>query len=99
MPPVEIPKHAWTRRYDQELEEPGQPFKLSFDLLLRMLPEILRIRSYENRTRKMGREPIDWTSGPKPGPVMGVPIGGLGGGVLNRGWRGDFPRASMHPGK
>ena len=52
----------------------------------------------------MGRQPIFDLSGidlhpPDPGPVAGVPLGGLGGGAIGRGWKGDFNRWSLWPGR
>lgn len=31
------------------------------------------------------------------GPIMGVPIGGIGGGSIGRGWRGDFVKWQVGP--
>ena len=36
---------------------------------------------------------------PNPGPYGGCPLGGLGGGCIGRGYRGDFRRWSLYPGK
>ena len=36
---------------------------------------------------------------PNPGPHGGCPLGGLGGGCIGRGYRGDFRRWSLYPGK
>jgi len=36
---------------------------------------------------------------PNPGPYAGVPCGGIGGGSIGRGFRGDFRRWSLRPGK
>lgn len=36
---------------------------------------------------------------PNPGPHSGCPLGALGGGCIGRGYRGDFRRWSLHPGK
>jgi non-lysosomal glucosylceramidase len=54
--------------------------------------------------RRAGREPIFDLSGidlhpPDPGPVAGVPLGGIGGGSISRGWKGDFNRWSLWPGR
>ena len=32
------------------------------------------------------------------GPIMGVPIGGIGAGTIGRGWRGDFVKWQIHSG-
>ena len=99
MPPSGIPKFAWKRRYDNLLEAPGRPKGRNLETFLTMFPMIMRLRRYERNERKAGHEPLEFMTAPQPGPVMGVPLGGLGGGSINRGWRGDFPRMSFHPGR
>lgn len=94
-----IPKSAWKRRLDQWPEDPGRPKVPPFDITLKMLPTILRLRSSLRKARKLGREPIDEVfSSLEPGPVLGVPLGGLGGGTITRGWQGDFVRFQLRPG-
>lgn len=100
MPPSsDIPNAAWKRRYSQILEDPGQPVKWPVEVWFKEFGTFLRTKSAERRFRKIGREPLELIKAIQPGPVMGVPIGGLGGGTITRGWRGDFPRFQMHPGR
>jgi non-lysosomal glucosylceramidase len=47
--------------------------------------------------RRRGAEPM-WRSGLRARPEMGVPLGGLGGGSITRGWRGHFVRWQLRPG-
>ena len=59
---------------------------------------------YVNGERKEGRDPVFDLNGlmlqpPSPGPYAGVPLGGLGGGCIGRGFRGDFRRWNLNPGK
>ena len=97
--PPDIPEAAWQRPLDHVLEEPGRPAGASFDVLLDMLPTIIRLRRAVRRERAAGREPIVDPFEPlNPGPIMGVPLGGLGGGSITRGWRGDFVRWGLRPG-
>lgn len=97
--PQTLPKFAWKRRLDQTLEEPARPKVPPFDILVKMFPAILRLRGAIRRSRKLGREPIDEVfSTLNPGPVLGVPLGGLGGGTITRGWRGEFNRFQLRPG-
>jgi non-lysosomal glucosylceramidase len=43
--------------------------------------------------------PIDpFTWGPKPSACHGVPLGGMGGGSIGRGFRGEFNRWQLIPG-
>ncbi len=96
---TDIPKVAWKRRLNQTLDEPGRPKRVPLDILLKLLPAILRLRWHVARTLKDEREVMDNPFNPlNPGPVMGVPLGGLGGGTITRGWRGDFVRFQMRPG-
>lgn len=93
------PKFAWKRRLDQILEEPGVPKKQGLGETLSMLPLIMRMRAHTNRARKAGRAPIINPFQPlDPGPYGGVPLGGIGGGSIMRGWQGDFGRWQMRPG-
>lgn len=94
-----IPEAAWTRRLDAVLESPGKPGSPSLDQIIGMLPAILRIR---RATRKALRQGVPAVMNPfrrlNPGPYMGVPLGGLGGGTITRGWQGDFSRWQLQPG-
>ncbi len=97
--PIDIPKYAWKRRLDRVLEEPGRPKGLALEDWVQMLPMIIRLRNAVNRERKAGREPVMDPFTPLGfGPYMGVPLGGLGGGTITRGWRGDFVRWQLRPG-
>lgn len=74
--------------------------------IISLLPVAYRVASYLHTERKAKREPIfdlRFTLGgmepPQTGPYSGVPLGGLGGGAIGRGYRGDFRRWSLHPGR
>lgn len=96
---VEIPKCAWRRRLDQVLEKPGRPKRASPGNVLPLVPMILRMWGDVNRERRAGRAPLMDDFRPlDPGPDGGVPLGGIGGGTIMRGWRGDFRRWQMQPG-
>ncbi|MBN1120542.1 MAG: hypothetical protein JXJ17_05650 [Anaerolineae bacterium] len=95
----QIPEAAWSRRLDKVLESPGRPGNPSFDIILEMLPAIIRINRANKKARKSGRLPLmDPFNTFDPGPYLGVPLGGLGGGTITRGWQGDFSRWQMRPG-
>jgi len=97
--PFEIPAAAWRRSFDEILQSyghPGRPKQLS--ILLKLLPIVLRLRSYTEWHRKAGLDPVDVLNPPQPGPYQGVPLGGIGGGSIGRGWRGDFRRWQLRPG-
>lgn len=94
-----LPSIAWTRRLDHMPEEPGRRKGASLGGILGLAGPILRMRGYANALRKSGRDVyMDIFSKLDPGPVMGVPLGGIGGGTVTRGWRGDFVRWQLRPG-
>ncbi|MBN1430198.1 MAG: hypothetical protein JXB07_17645 [Anaerolineae bacterium] len=96
---LDILNFAWKRRLDRVLEEPGEPKKTSIGEMLGMLPVIMRTRRHINRALKTGQEPvIDPFGSLEFGPYGGVPLGGIGGGSIMRGWQGDFCRWQMRPG-
>lgn len=94
-----IPSAAWTRRLDDELEDPGTPTPLNLFKLFDLIPVIQRLRRETNRLRALGREPVaDFFNPPNPGPTLGAPLGGLGSGSVTRGWRGSFNRWHLQAG-
>ena len=94
-----IPAQAWTRRFDEQVENPGKPSVfIPLPLLLKMFPIALRMYKNVKRFEKVGINTMNPFDIPNPGPVMGVPLGGIGGGSINRGWRGDFRRWTIRPG-
>ncbi|MGD0005713.1 MAG: GH116 family glycosyl-hydrolase, partial [Anaerolineaceae bacterium] len=99
------PSVAWKRRMDERLSEPGKPARLfSPGALFKMLPLILRmLRLRSKRTLKnsaeAGFDPISISNSIAMGLDQGVPLGGMGAGSIGRGWRGDFRRWMMRPGK
>lgn len=94
-----IPSAAWTRPLDQDYEAPGKPAGFNFVTILELMPAIMRMRALENRLRASGRRPVQEVFDQvNPGATGGVPLGGLGGGTIMRGWRGDFNRWQMEAG-
>ena len=97
--PESVPRCAWTRRFDESVPRQGRPIGPTLSLLVEMLPTIFRLIRHTLRERKQGREVIfDPTRSIKASPEMGVPLGGLGGGTITRGWRGGFVRWQLRPG-
>ena len=96
---AEIPAAAWTRRLDKGYPEASHPTRPGLRRLLDLLPTLWRIRRYTVQQRRAGREPwSDFFNRLDPAPEMGVPLGGLGGGTITRGWRGGFVRWAIAPG-
>lgn len=93
------PPIVWTRRFDAVLPNPGkQSRRVGLTSLLKMLPMIIRLTRYTRQKSAAGFDPINAFAAPQPGPNQGVPLGGIGGGSINRGWRGDFRLWQMRPG-
>jgi non-lysosomal glucosylceramidase len=94
-----IPTQAWKRRFDEVLTDYGKPVRLfSFSTVVKMLPVFIRIINKNRKDSTVGFDPISILKNESPGPNQGVPLGGMGGGSIGRGWRGDFRRWSMRPG-
>ncbi len=94
-----IPAVAWQRRLDERLPKPGKPGRPPLPIILRMIPLITRLMRASRRNRERGFDPINLFNNPNPGAVMGVPLGGIGGGCITRGWRGEFRRWTLRPGQ
>lgn len=95
----QIPPYTWTRRFDESPPKQGKPIGFSLRLLAKQLPFIYRAVRRVIQERRLGRLPVlDMLRGVPTGPDMGVPLGGLGGGTITRGWRGDFVRWQLQPG-
>jgi len=99
------PSATWKRRMDERLVEPGKPARLfNLGAMFKMLPFILRmLRTRSKRTLKKsaeaGFDPINISNPIAMGLDQGMPLGGMGAGSIGRGWRGDFRRWMMRPGK
>ncbi|KAK3244800.1 hypothetical protein CYMTET_45604 [Cymbomonas tetramitiformis] len=103
----EPPPCCWTRRFDEPLPSQTKvhvPSRPPLTEVVKLLGIAWRVSKYLKHERKHGREPIFDLSGPtmdppKPGPYAGVPLGGIGCGCIGRGFRGDFRRWSLAPGR
>eukprot|EP01118_Nematostelium_gracile_P005718 TRINITY_DN1816_c0_g1_i1.p1 TRINITY_DN1816_c0_g1~~TRINITY_DN1816_c0_g1_i1.p1 ORF type:complete len:922 (-),score=224.06 TRINITY_DN1816_c0_g1_i1:38-2803(-) len=95
--PPGIPDAAWKRTLSNKFKD-HQPSMVSLGHGLKLASLGYRIYKYGKKERSEGRLPIiDPFNFPKPGPLMGVPIGGIGSGSIGRGWRGDFCRWQIAP--
>eukprot|EP01038_Epipyxis_sp_PR26KG_P012239 gene12239-16403_t len=101
-----IPKIAWKRRFDATPPNDSTHFYSRPPILesLSLLPVAYRVGCYISNERANNREPIFDLAGitlkpPHPGPHAGVPLGGLGGGAIGRGFKGEFRRWSLFPGR
>ena len=94
-----IPPVAWKRRFDEEPLIGASPMKVSLKLLWDQIPTILRVSKIIRDEVKKGQPPVlDVYRGIPYRPEQGLPVGGLGGGTITRGFRGDFNRWQLKPG-
>eukprot|EP01133_Synstelium_polycarpum_P007372 gene7372-8591_t len=94
----DVPAHSWTRRLDNAFPDHKQ-FQVSIGTGMKLMGLGYRMWKYVKRETSAGRIPImDPFNSPKIGPIMGVPIGGIGSGSINRGWKGDFVRWNLKHG-
>ena len=94
-----IPAVAWRRRLDESLSHPFKPSRpYSVKLLWQMLPVIWRLQRLMRKQKNLGFDPLNFINPPRAQPDKGVPMGGMGGGSITRGWQGDFCRWQLRPG-
>jgi hypothetical protein len=94
---IEAPSISWKRKLS-DVFPPHQEFSVGVKEGAKMAPLGFRMWRYVHKERKEGRVPImDPFNHPAPGPLMGVPLGGIGAGSIGRGWRGDMNRWHIHP--
>ncbi|KAI5068564.1 hypothetical protein GOP47_0016909 [Adiantum capillus-veneris] len=93
------PPQAWRRKLDSHANFLKE-FTLTFKETFKMIRLGLRVWQYARSERAKGRKaPIDpFRTGPKPAASHGVPLGGMGGGSINRGFRGEFHQFQLLPG-
>lgn len=93
------PPQAWRRKLDSHANFLKE-FTLTFMETFKMLGLGWRVWQYARSERAKGRKaPIDpFRRGPKPAASNGVPLGGMGGGSINRGFRGEFHWFQLLPG-
>ncbi len=95
----DLPPYVWKRRLDQIPDNPPEPSRPAFEDIVAMLPAVMRLRKHIKQAEKAGKQVVWNPFKPlQPGPTMGAPLGGFGGGSMSRGWRGDFNRFQMQPG-
>lgn len=95
----DIPTFAWKRGFHEEPHLVASPMKVSLRLLWEQLPTIFRIGKIIRENARQGVPPVlDMVHGIPFLPEQGVPLGGLGGGSIGRGFRGDFNRWQLQAG-
>ncbi|CAK9198079.1 unnamed protein product [Sphagnum troendelagicum] len=93
------PAQAWRRKLNGHANLLRE-FSVTFMEAFRMLRLGMRMWMYVQSERSQGRlPPIDpFNRETKPSACHGVPLGGMGGGSIGRGFRGEFRRWQFIPG-
>ncbi|GMH77869.1 hypothetical protein TrST_g12461 [Triparma strigata] len=97
------PPQAWELPFSRE--DPNMSVSLPGVVdTIKLLPLARRVGSYVYKEHRAGRTPIFDLNGitlspPLPRSNAGVPLGGIGGGAIGRGFRGEFRRWSITPGR
>jgi len=94
----EIPQAAWKRKLCDNYPDHSE-FQVAMLEGMRLAGLGFRLYKYIGKEADEGRLPIMNPFKKSPaGPRFGVPLGGLGAGTINRGWRGDFGRWYLQQG-
>ncbi|MHA1686162.1 MAG: non-lysosomal glucosylceramidase [Candidatus Heimdallarchaeaceae archaeon] len=92
-----IPDCAWSIDINSTPKK-LKPESLTLKDLIHFIPIYRRIKRELNERIKRGEEVVNVFRITKGTGNKGVPIGGLGGGSIGRGWRGEFNAWSIRPG-
>nr|XP_055055950.1 non-lysosomal glucosylceramidase [Misgurnus anguillicaudatus] len=98
-----VPKDGWRICLAHEFKEKRKPFQakdVSISNLIDHFGLGLRyLRWWYKKTQIEKKAPFIDMFGALPlNQIYGVPLGGIGGGSITRGWRGDFCRWQLNPG-
>lgn len=98
-----VPKEGWRICLAHEFKEKRKPFQAKDVSLSNLLGHVgLGIRYLKwwyKKTQVEKKAPfIDMFGAQSLRQIFGVPLGGIGGGTITRGWRGEFCRWQLKPG-
>ncbi|XP_072167207.1 non-lysosomal glucosylceramidase-like [Diadema setosum] len=98
---LRIPRYCWTVTLNHKFQEKWRPLTMVRPNQIKafILPSVRYSQMHFKMWRGGKRPFIDVLHPVKFRPIFGVPIGGIGCGAINRGWKGDFCRWSLKPGK
>lgn len=98
-----VPREGWRICLAHEFKEKRKPFQAK-DVSLSNIFEhlglgIRYLKWWYKKTQVEKKAPfIDMFRALPLRPIYGAPLGGIGGGTITRGWRGDFCRWQLNPG-
>ncbi|KAL5111080.1 Non-lysosomal glucosylceramidase [Taenia crassiceps] len=97
-----LPVHGWKKRFDECIPKNAGPTKPTFGILMHSLLDMSRyIVEFQIPTEHWKKRllPIDILNPLTVLPTYGVPLGGIGCGTIGRGYKGEFCRSSLTPGR
>ncbi|XP_014203632.1 non-lysosomal glucosylceramidase [Copidosoma floridanum] len=96
----DIPVYGFKVKLDHEYPEKwSQKIRPKLKQTIQMMPLAWRYFFYYTGVRRNGRPCVmDYLNMQQGLQIYGVPIGGLGGGTIGRGFRGEFCRYALLPG-
>ncbi|XP_075215795.1 non-lysosomal glucosylceramidase [Lycorma delicatula] len=97
---TEKPKFGWTVKMNHIFpNKTSQKIPVKFHQMLPFIPLFLRYIVYYIWKLIKGQTIImDFLKTLDAKQISGVPLGGIGGGIIGRGWKGEFCNYSMRPG-
>ncbi|XP_030193693.1 non-lysosomal glucosylceramidase isoform X1 [Gadus morhua] len=100
---IGVPNEGWRICLAHEFKEKRKPFQAKDVSLSNVLEHIglgLRyLKWWYRKTQIEKKAPFIDMFGPLPlRQIYGAPLGGIGGGTITRGWRGEFCRWQLNPG-
>ncbi|KAF0760009.1 non-lysosomal glucosylceramidase, partial [Aphis craccivora] len=95
-----VPEYGWKVDFDHQFPDPRTPNYIPrIKQILQLLPLIIRYLFYMLLCFLKGQKPImDFLFPIKSKHMYGVPLGGIGGGTIGRGFKGEFCRYQIVPG-
>uniref|UniRef100_A0A672RRE4 Non-lysosomal glucosylceramidase n=1 Tax=Sinocyclocheilus grahami TaxID=75366 RepID=A0A672RRE4_SINGR len=98
-----VPKDGWRICLAHEFKEKRKPFQAKDVSLSNMIEHVSLgvryLRWWYRKTQIEKKAPfIDMFRALPLRQIYGAPLGGIGGGSITRGWRGDFCRWQLNPG-
>lgn len=98
--PNSVPPFGWKVKLNHIFpEKRDQNFTPSFKIVFSLIRLIIRYVLYQFWCYFHRRKPVmDYIFTIVPKQIYGVPLGGIGGGTIGRGFKGEFCRLQMKPG-
>ncbi|KAK3911068.1 Non-lysosomal glucosylceramidase [Frankliniella fusca] len=96
-----IPKFGWKVKMDHVFEEKwNQNLRPRWHQIYQFIPLALRYVVYHMYNAFHSRQPLmNYIKMETGKQIYGAPIGGIGGGTIGRGYRGEFCRFQLRPGR